>query len=262
MPKRTKMCLLGFPQAYWNLLLTSLESNNVEGWWIHLWSKVLWLLWGKQETHWFQFWPYNNTNAWRLQVNYCQPSNSKVTTQKLLFLIRIRCRDDYECVQWSYEAHKRECLLYEDYSFTKSQPGVMSGPKHCEDNKRSTTMRPTTQSLQSISSTTPKSCECGKYYTKNTAKGRIWNGQDDDPIRDPWIVFINAAFVRIIQRLSILITLIMFYYHFSILVAILYFKQFVEELLFQGNISYQLHIALSLHLCIQNGSKNLMTSRF
>ena len=133
-------------------------------------------------------------------------------------------------MQWSYEAHKRECLLYEDYSFTKSQPGVMSGPKHCEDNKRSTTMRPTTQSLQSTSSTTPKSCECGKYYTKNTAKGRIWNGQDDDPIRDPWIVFINAAFVRIIQRLSILITLIMFYYHFSILVAILYFKQFVEEL--------------------------------
>ena len=87
--------------------------------------------------------------------------------------------------------------MYPVYSFTKSQPGVISGPERCEDNKRSTTMRPTTQSLQSTTSNKPKTCECGTYYTKNTAKGRIWNGQDDDPIRDPWIVFINAAFVRI-----------------------------------------------------------------
>ena len=193
MPKRKEMCFLGFSQAYWNLLPTSLERGNIEGCRIYVWTKVLRLLRRKQETCWSFFWPNNSTNSWRLQVNYSHPSSN---TYNCLFLIRIRCRDDYECVQWSYEASERECLLYDVNSLTKTEPGVISGPKTCEDNKRSTTKRPTTQSMQSTTSAKLKSCECGRYYPKNTAKARIWNGQDDDPIRDPWIVFLNAAFVR------------------------------------------------------------------
>ena len=82
---------------------------------------------------------------------------------------------------------------------------MISGPKSCEDNKRSTTMKPTTASPK------PKSCDCGRHYKKTSAKARIWNGQEEDPIRDPWMIFIMAKYVWKVLICSILyLTVILF----------------------------------------------------
>ena len=105
---------------------------------------------------------------------------------------------------------------------------MISGPKSCEDNKRSTTMKPTTASPK------PKSCDCGRSYKKTSAKARIWNGQEEDPIRDPWMIFIMAKYVWkipfccILYLIVILFTLTVHEWYFSIFYNLWWITNFQE----------------------------------
>ena len=131
-------------------------------------------------------------------------------------------------MEWSYEANKKECLLFDVYSITKVAKGVISGPKYCEGNKRSTTKKPTTASQK------PKSCDCGRHCKKSSAKARIWNGQEEDPIRDPWMIFTMAKYVWIIPFCCILYLIVILFilsvheWYFSIFYNLWWITNFQE----------------------------------